>query len=84
MKRRVELRRRLLMKLSRQLQPRRANSMNNQPISTNPSDGQHHPVQSQTISAPDRYDVVCGCGRRIQRIPGNQTYRKLVSVNKVR
>ena len=36
------------------------------------------------IVAPDRFDVVSGRGQGIQRLPGNKTYRELVSMNKVR
>ncbi|KAL3817073.1 hypothetical protein ACHAXA_000123 [Cyclostephanos tholiformis] len=53
-------------------------------VSTTPSDCQSHNQEtaSQPISAPDRFDVVGGRGQCIQRLPGNETYRKLVSVNK--
>jgi hypothetical protein len=37
-----------------------------------------------TIVTPDRFDVVGGRGQGIQRLPGNKTYRELVSMNKVR
>ena len=47
-----------------------------------------HPRQrtaaSQPITAPDRFDVVCGRGQGVLGLPGNKTYRELVSMNKVR
>jgi hypothetical protein len=47
-------------------------------------DWRHHQgTTSHAISAPDRYDVVSGRGRDVQQNPGNETYRELVSVNKV-
>jgi hypothetical protein len=36
------------------------------------------------IVVHDRFDVVGGRGQGIQRLPGNKTYRELVSMNKVR
>jgi hypothetical protein len=36
------------------------------------------------IVAIDRFDIVGGRGKGIQRLPGNKTYQKLVSMSKVR
>ncbi len=60
--------------------------MNQPTLSSTHSDCQHHsPLTTrQSILAPDRFDVVCGWGRSIQRIPRNQNYRKLMSMNMVR
>ena len=46
----------------------------------------HHRYDSTShgIYAPDRFDVVVGRGQAIQRLAGNETYREVVSVNKVR
>ena len=44
----------------------------------------HQETTSHAVSAPDRYDVVTGRGRNIQRLAGNKTYRELISANKVR
>ncbi len=44
-----------------------------------------HPIQqtsSQIITALTRFDVVAGRGQGIQRLPGNETFRKLVSMHK--
>ncbi|KAL3817067.1 hypothetical protein ACHAXA_000117 [Cyclostephanos tholiformis] len=43
---------------------------------------QYQETTNQPISAPDRFDVVCGFGQGIQRLSGNKTYRELVSANK--
>jgi hypothetical protein len=54
--------------------------------SATPSDywRRHQEANSHPIYAPDRFDVVVGRGQAIQRLSGNETYRELVSVNKVR
>ena len=39
-------------------------------------------VSIQPITAPTRFDVVTGCGRGIMGLPGNMTYRELVSLHK--
>jgi hypothetical protein len=44
----------------------------------------HQETTSRAVSTPDRYDVVNGRGRDIQRHAGNKTNRELVSANKVR
>lgn len=36
------------------------------------------------VEAPTRIDVVNGRGQGVHRHPGNETYRMLVSLNKVR
>jgi len=36
-------------------------------------------TNSQPITVPDRFDVVRGYGKGIHRLPGNETYRVLVS-----
>jgi hypothetical protein len=37
---------------------------------------------TQPITVPSCFDVVNGCGRGILRLPGNETYRELVSLSK--
>jgi hypothetical protein len=37
---------------------------------------------TQPINVPTFLDVVNGCGRGILKLPGNETYRELVSLNK--
>jgi hypothetical protein len=36
-------------------------------------------TDSQPITVPDRFDVVRGYGQGIHQLPGNETYRDLVS-----
>ena len=37
---------------------------------------------TQPINVPSCFDVVNGCGRGILKLPGNEAYRELVSLNK--
>jgi hypothetical protein len=37
---------------------------------------------TQPIDVPSCFDVVNGCGRGILKLPGNEAYRELVSLNK--
>jgi hypothetical protein len=39
-------------------------------------------VSIEPIAAPTRFDVVTGCGRGIMGLPGNITYRELVTLHK--
>jgi hypothetical protein len=41
-----------------------------------------HQTSTPPIRAPSRFDIVNGCGRGILKLPGNETYRELVSLNK--
>jgi hypothetical protein len=64
-----------------------SNSTNRPPYPTTCS-SRRQPRQNDAailpITAPDRFDVVAGRGQGVQRLHGNEAYRKLISMNKVR
>ena len=64
-----------------------SNNVNNSPTYTTTCGAvcqhPHHQTDSRLIiTAPARFDVVGGRGRGVQRLPGNETYRELVCMNK--
>jgi hypothetical protein len=63
-----------------------SNRMNLPTYTTACAASQHPRPQtgSQPTTTPTCFDVVGGRGQGVQRLPGNQKYRALVSMNKVR
>ena len=63
-----------------------SNTMDRPPCTTACASGQHPREQpaSRPIATTTCFDVVCGRGQGVQRLPGNRRYRELVAMNKVR